>query len=400
MTTPNLAHKLGCASSYTALIHYWDRSVGALRYYTQLTGITELSWERVLDDFSEARIRFRPNSGDDCCGKLKMRLDSSGNLLEPGVWPWAHELTLYRDGELVWAGPIFSMDETVLPDESTDFIQITARDFVGWLDRRVIHEDLFLNDRDYDLSEQAELVVRDAFAPDDPGVLEHLVVTPTGKAGTRTIRHWEAKSGEELRDIARGGLDFTSVGRAIIIKSPRRDPAVPTISLRAKDFQSGIEIRVVGSEAATAGVAIGGLPMSDDPEIPVENVPPAKVYYPETGAVSPFFGLIENWTQSESVQSEDFLLWVAQQKVIDGNPPPTTLSIPADSGLSPDAPVSIHHLVPSTYFTILISGTCRTLSQYMRLSHLRVSWSASAPEAVGVTFIPNDVLVDEGGEEP
>lgn len=395
MTQPVLTPKLGCATTYTALIHYWDRKLGKLRYYTTLTGITELSWERVLDDFSETRIRFRPARGDECCGKLKPIFDAQGKLLEPGVWPWAHELSIYRDGELVWAGPIFSVDELVMPDETTDHIQITARDFIGWLDRRTIHADLFLNDRTYDLSEQAERVVRDAFAPDDPGVLQHLVVKPTGKKSTRTIRHWEAKSGDELRDIARGGMDFTSVGRAIIIKSPRRDPTVSTLLLRAKDFLSGIEIRVVGSEAATAGVAVGGQPTSTDPNVPVENIPPAVAYWPPTGGISPFFGLIENWTQSEGVTNEDFLRWVAQQKVIDGNPPPTTLSIPADSTLSPDAPVSIHHLVPSTYFTILISGTCRELKQYMRLSHVRVTWSAeSAGEQVGVTFIPQDVLAD------
>lgn len=396
MTTPNLTPRLGCATSYTAQIYYWDRAQGAIRYYTTLTGIMSLTWERTLDDASEARITFRPGPGDECCGKLRPQFDAQGNLLEPGVWPWAHELAIFRDGDLVWQGPVFSIDENVLPDETTDKIQIVARDFVGWLDRRTIHNDLFLNDREYDLSEQAERVIRDAFLPDDPGVLEHLVVTPTGKTGTRTIRHWEAKSGEELREIARAGLDFTSVGRAIIVKSPSHDPSVPTITLRARDFLSGVEIRVVGAEAATVGVAVGGQPTGTDPDIPAENIPPEKVYYPATGGVSPFFGLVENWTVSEGVQNETFLLWVAQQKVFDGNPPPTTLSIPADSSLSPDAPVSIHHLVPSTYFTIMVKGACRQLTQYMRLSHLRVTWEANSPETVGATFIPHRLVETEG----
>lgn len=393
MTAPAaITKRLGCASTYTALVWYYDRVLGKLRYYTELTGLTSVTWERVLDDFSEARIRFRPRQGDDCCGKLRPIFDAQGNMLEPGLWPWASEVAIYRDGELVWMGPVFSIDETVQPDESTDYIQITARDFLGWLDRRTIHNDIFFTDQFYDLSVIGERIVRDAFEPDDPGVLQHLRVSPSGRKGRYSIRKWENKSGEELRNVARGGLDFTSVGRAIIIGSPSRDPEVPTITLRARDFQSGIEIRVVGAEAATAGVAVGGLPEGEDPENP-----PKKAYF---GGKDDFFGLIEAWISSEGVQDEAFLLWTAKQRVAEGNPPPHTLSVPADSSLNPEAPVSIHQLVPSTYFTLLISGTCRRLAQYMRLSHLRVTWEAGQTERVGVTFIPQNVLDDSGGEPP
>jgi hypothetical protein len=398
--TPPLVPKLGCATQYTALIYYWDRALGALRYYTELTGITEINWERTLDDFSEARLRFRPRKGDDCCGKIRPIFDSLHRLLEPGIWPWAHELALFRDGELVWQGPVFSIDELVLPDESTDHIQITARDFLAWLDRRTVHEDIFLNDTDYDLSAIAEAIIVDAFTPDDPGVLEHLVIQPSGRTGRHTVRHWEARCGDELRTVARGGLDFTAVGRAIIVKGPTHDPAIPTTVLRARDFLSGIEIRVVGAEAATAGIAVGGVPTPEDidPEnpTPIENVPPLKVY---EGGLDPFFGLIENWTQSEGVQNESLLGWIARQKILDGFPPPQTLSVPAESGLNPEAPVSIHNLVPGTFFTILVQGTCRELSQYMRLSHLRVAWVAGAAESIGVTFIPANI-VDDAPEEP
>lgn len=392
MTTPaaeRIPRKLGCASVYTAKIWYYDRSIRKLRYYTDLTGITDLTWERVLDDTSEARITFKPNKGDDCCGKLKPILDSKGKLLEPGLWPWAHELALYRDGDLVWQGPVFSIDETILPDETTDHIQIVARDFIGLLDRRTIHADIFMVDKFYDLSEIAERIIRDAFAPDDPDILKYLRVSMSDRKGKHSVRQWEARSGDELREVARGGLDFTAIGRVILVKSPKRDETVSTIVLRSKDFAAGVEIRIVGAEAATAGIAVGGLPAGADPNTPSENIPPKKQYY---GGTDPFFGLVENWTNSEGVQDDEFLAWIAKQKVAEGNPPPLTLSIPADSGLSYDAPVSIHHLVPSTYFTISIAGTCRALSQYMRLSHVRVAWSAEQPETVGVTFIPQNVL--------
>lgn len=392
MSTP-LVQRLGCASTYTALIWYWDRTAGKLRYYTELSGIISVTWERVLDDFSEARVRFRPSQGDDCCGKLRPIFDSQGQLIEPGLWPWAMEVAIYRDGELVWMGPVFSVDETVQPDETTEFIQVTARDFLGWLDRRTVHNDIYYTDTFYDLSVIAEAIVRDAFEPDDPGVLDHLQVTLSGRKGKHSIRKWEAKSGDELREIARGGLDFTSVGRTIIITSPSRDENEPTITLRAKDFQSGIEIRVIGAEAATAAIAVGGQPEGDGETPPDPNVPPEKAYF---GGLDPFFGLVENWTVSESVQDIEFLTWIAKARVAEGNPPPQTLSVPADSSLNANAPVSIHQLVPSRYFTLLISGTCRQLAQYMRLSHVRVAWEAGKPEQVAVTFIPQNILDDSG----
>lgn len=397
MTAP--ARRLGCATSYTAVIWYWDRRTAKLQIYTQLTGLFEVNWERVMDDYSECRIRFRPSQGDDCCGKLKMvRNHATGKVVQPGLWVWAHELAIYRDGELVWQGPIFSIDELVLPDSSTDHIQLTARDFIGWLDRRVVHNNLMFK-HDTDMSTLAAAVVRDAFAPDPVGVIPNLHVIPSHRFSTMKVRKWEAKSGEKLRDIARGGLDFTSVGRAILIKGPARDETKPTIVLQAKDFASGIEIRMVGAEAATVGYAVGGVPTVTKPGKAIEDIPPVKVRWPKTGSgVHPFFGLIENWTQSEGVTTPSFLEWIARMKVVDGNPPPRTLSIPAGTGLVPDAPVSIHDLVPSTYFTISIQGTCFALAQYMRLSQVTVSWTADNPEQIGVAFIPANILDDSAGD--
>lgn len=402
----DLSPRLGCATDYAAVIYYWDRRYRELSYYTTLTGLLEITWERVLDDYSEARVRFRPNSGDDCCGKLKPIYDSAGNMIQPGVWVWAHELALYRDGELVWQGPIFSIDELVLPDESTDHIQIVARDFLGWLDRRTIHDDLYLNGsgQTYDLSYIAERIIRSGLKHDDLGLLEYLTIIPSNRKRKWSVRHWEARAGEELRELARLGLDFTCVGRRIVVKGPKYEGEATPV-LRTRDFLSGVEIRMVGAEAATAGIAVGATPDPDpdDPDPPpIEDVPPFKRYWPKEGpeaAVDPFFGLIENWTRSESVKDVGYLDWIASQRVAEGYPPPHTLSVPAGSGLSPEAPVSIHQLVPGMYFTILVQGMCRSLAQHMRLSQVRTTWREQRPEEVGVAFIPANVLDDNPDEE-
>lgn len=403
MTTPNtIAPRLGCAKNYTAEIWVWDRTWpggGRSRLVTQITGITNLYWERTIDDYSEARVRFRPLKGDDCCGALVPAWDNKGKLIRSGVWPWSHEIIIYRDGEPVWLGPIFSVDETVNPSESTDFIQINARDHLAWLDRRVLHTDLpFGGTKPIDLVTIARAIILDAFAPDNLGITaSNLPVYPlSGRKGNRTTRRFEARAGDELREVARGGIDFTCIGRQIIVKGVRRDPNVGTPELRNRDFQAGVEIRIVGAEAATKGYAVGKPP--DNPNAGTR--PPIRTAIapgvPASG-VDPFFGLIEALTNASETTSTDFLDWMAQELVDENMPPPRTLSVPAGSTLSPDANVSVHELIPSRHFKLTIKGTCASLSQYMRLSHVECTWEPNTPERIGVTFIPGNVeIVEEG----
>lgn len=393
MTLPNIiVPRLGCAENYQVEVRIWDRSTNppTERYVTQLSGLMSVFWERTIDDFSEARVRFRPLKGDDCCSKLAPQWDANNQLIEPGIWPWSHEIVIYRDGEPVWSGPVFSYDETVNPSEETDFIQINARDHLAWLDRRVIHNNMPFSDLT-DLTEIAAWIVRDAFQPDDLGVLNNITVTPSGRKGRRTTRRWEARSGDELREVARGGIDYTCIGRQVFIKGVRRDPSIGAPELRNRDFQSGTEIRIVGAEAATVGYAVGSPPQGN----PDPNVEPMKVRVPALPAsgVDPFFGLIEALTNASNSESIDFLTWMAVELIDENNPPPRTLSVPAQSTLSPEANVSVHELIPSRHFRLTIKGTCSILSQYMRLSHMQAAWEPNTPEKIGVTFIPGNVEV-------
>lgn len=409
MTTPHsIVPRLGCATEYTAEIWVLDRSFITAehpyperRLVTQISGITNLYWERTIDDFSEARVRFQPQKGDDCCSALIPKWDSKGKLIQSGVWPWSHEILIYRDGEPVWMGPIFSFDETVNPSETTDFIQINARDYLAWIDRRVIHQTLQFggttSTAQHDLVKIARAIVLDAFAPDNLGFREEDVpIYPdSGRRGFRTTRAHEARSGDELREVARGGIDFTCIGRRVHIKGVRRDPNVGTPELRNRDFQAGTEIRIVGAEAATKGYAVGQPPV--DPEQAGAAAPIGVAIAPGVppSGIDPFFGLIEALTNSGETTSEEFLQWMATELVDENMPPPRTLSVPAGSTLSPDANVSVHELIPSRHFKLTIKGTCSTLSQYMRLSHMEATWEPNTPERIGVTFIPGNVEVLE-----
>lgn len=400
MTLPQaISPRLGCAERYTAEVWVWDRinfTPARTRLVTQLTGIMSLYWERTIDDFSEARVRFRPQKGDDCCSRIGPKWNAAGEVIDGGIQPWSHELVLYRDGEAVWSGPIFSVDETVQPDESTAFVQINARDRLGWVDRRVISADMPFEDLT-DLTEIAGWILWNAFERDPVGLTEDsIVISPSGRLGRRTTRAHEARCGDELREVARGGIDFTCIGRTIIVKGVRRDPDVGCPVLRNRDFQSGVEIRIIGADAATVGYAVGKAPLKPDGSPPDEGDPPVVATATAPGVppsgIDPHFGLIEALTNAETSDDPDFLDWMATELIDENYPPPRALSIPEASTLSSDANVSIHHLIPSRHFRINIIGTCSSLVQYMRLSHVEVTWEANAPEKVGVTFIPGNAV--------
>lgn len=94
---------LGCATSYQAVIH-WQ---GGKRLFAVLDAVTEVTWARKLDDYSEASVKLaKPALSPLCWSKIAAQYDNDGMLLRPGIEPWAHELSIYRDHGLVWQGPV------------------------------------------------------------------------------------------------------------------------------------------------------------------------------------------------------------------------------------------------------------------------------------------------------
>lgn len=81
---------LGCASEYEAIItgNDYETRIDAVRF-------ASLNWERVLDDISTASVVIPDEFGGvACCAKYG------------GLVPWRYGLTIERDGEEVWRGPV------------------------------------------------------------------------------------------------------------------------------------------------------------------------------------------------------------------------------------------------------------------------------------------------------
>lgn len=399
---PAITPRLGCADQYRAKIYRWDRTerpVPGLRFVLDLPPLSSVSWERVDQDMADASVSFTPSRGDNCCAGLAPRWSPTGELIETGVWPYAHELAIFRGDATrpVWMGPVTPIPEDVQPDGSTELITLYAKDILGYYDVRLTHEDMWFQDSGPDIPiawgrEDPVMIFKwlaeRATDLDDPGLRAASTYTPTAREVQRTGRAEEFVVGEEMRDLARAGVSFYTVGRSIYVHGDWQPYEGQRLKrLTQSDFLGKSTILVDAATAATAVSVVGAVPPGSGD---LTNTPPAKVYQ---GGVDPFFGLVERLRRAERITDTETLEAIARRTIGYGNPPPTVLTIDNSAVLSPEAPVSIHDLIPSRWFEIAAQGTCRSVQSIMKLSHIKVDWSAGAGagagmERVQVAFTP------------
>lgn len=261
--------RLGCADNYTARV---DWRGGARTFIDLQDQLSSLKWERRLDATSEATVEIpKPLAGDECCRLLGF------------VRPWVHELTIFRDNELVWQGPIVTTRET------RGLIILEAKDVTAWLDRRINFKPYARTSKGLDVVATARDYVRDAFGPrsyistktvrgkpttkvkktivSDPNILPFLRVYPGGsKAKRPRIRAKSAYIGSLIRELAKQGLDFTAVGRTIILRpevSRTTTPIRKSYWLTDEHFTEPIEVYEDGWSIATRVEVLGA---GRDPE--------------------------------------------------------------------------------------------------------------------------------------
>lgn len=340
------ACKLGCAAKYEVSITY--------RGGSQPLGVFEpevVTWGRVQDDYSEARIDL-PAS---CCGKLEQ------------VRSWSHEVHIARDGEEVWCGPV------AVDTDCRSGNVIIARDMLWWLQRRVIHDD-HVSAAQGSVSIARDLIV-DGFAPDDPNVLAYLDTAGTGVISDREYLANSKYVLDALKDLAKGGIDLTTVGRRIVVR-PQGMSLGRTAILNCEHFQGDVCASDNGLQAATKAILKG------------DGVTG------EAGGVDPYFGLVEVLQEDTTIKSAATAADQARAIVAAGNPPPLLVQPPDNSALSPEAPVCVSQLVPGVTVPVVLDCVCRSVAQDMRLSKLTVRWDATG-EQVGVLLQPVMAEVSE-----
>lgn len=375
-----MAEQLGCVHEYRAVIH-WR---GGARPFAAPTvrALTSVKWNRTVCDTAEATITIvKGAAGADCCGQLGQ------------VEPWAHELSLYRDAELVWQGPVIRVTEN-----RTRFL-IEAQDVTAWLGKTVNTTLLrYISTNPADpmhvgpVQQIAETIIRGnllpglyASSPDWPAMLPYIVRDDDSvtarfeKDGTSNTAIWIVPVLQILDDeLVPRGLEYTTVGRSLLLGHPRKtnDPAQARLTL--DDFTGDVEIVRDGLAAASlmwvtnqnAGDEIDG------------------AQYGVSGVVSAYYGRLDQLIRTSAEGLSAYDLWqIARGSYPGRNPVPTSLRIPTGAGLAVTAPVTVRQLVPGVRIDVAAVGMCMDVTQPYRLSDVDVEWGDNG-ETVGLSLVP------------
>lgn len=346
---------LGCAQEYTAAIH----AQGGIVLFYQIPQVSKVQWSRVIDDASTAVIEV-PAAGmsSECCGKLAQ------------VDAWGHELSIYRDGLLVWQGPILD----VLEDRAANVVRISAWDVIGYLNRRFNHSAY----TDYSdlIGVLMKDLIQDGFSVSDPNVLFYL---EPGDISAVQIVRLDAPPGtfyiaDQLRDFAGMGMDFTTIGRRILLRPEFQRPvnAQPKFNLFDKDFLGPISVRRSGISTATYVSAVGeGAQNYSNIGVPTD----------------PFYGRVEVITDVDQQTNLASLQQIANDVRRESYPTPTLIVVPTDAQLSPSTPVGVNELVCCTRVDVFIQSICRTVQQTFKLVGVSGLWE-NGTESIGISLGP------------
>lgn len=301
---------------------------------------------RTEDEVSTADITFPVAEVPDWC---------LGALAD--LRPWVHEVSLLRDGEQAWVGPISSQ---VTFTAST--VTVQARDLFAWMERRVLP---FNRTLDEDLSLIFEQFVLDAlFLDPSPNIM--LAVMASGFLSERTIATSDFKrAADELRDIAAIGIDFTMVGRTMRIRG-RGQGDVLKQRLLASHCISEPSASLDGSQAASEWIVTGSSPL----------------VHGAAGGIGTDTGLVTQVHADTGITRTVDAVSAAAELLAASGAEPMTVSCT----LTPDAPFQFHELIPGNFIPVAIDFGAFHVAELMLLTGVTGDAGAGT-EAVGLTLV-------------
>ncbi|QDP45527.1 minor tail protein [Microbacterium phage FuzzBuster] len=387
-----------CISRHSVMIH--DR--GGVRRIGALTDIAEVEWNRERDVMSGAKIIISGRS----CSEQAPFINS--------IAPRRHEMVIYRGNQRVWEGPIlegnwYSNRVEIIANDVVDYVRGTPMT-KAWPNSdnggQVYMTERIRDILEYELTTSYDMVVSPNGVPatvavprweelDPPAnVLPFLEVrSSTGPQGILTrseVEAFEMMVGEHLQNLAEGGLDYTTVGRKLLIWDSAQTIGRTRI-LTDADFYGELRVIAAGGEHA----AIGHISAQRDEQGGDEPVDPMSGIG-NAGAPDPFYGV---WTRLVSLSSEEgtdtptqlVLNSQARRQLVGRNPVPTEILIPSGGGLRLSHDLQINELVPGVIMPVRATLNLRPVQQDQRLDKLTVR-ETPAGETVQVSLSPAGIL--------
>ena len=374
----------------------------------RLTNVQSIHWERKRDDISHAKVVL--DGFDD---HLLSLLQETHAL--------THELVIFREAngvqERVWEGPI-----TLIQDEY-DTWTIEADDVMQYLARRIIRQGY--NDGFQlvggvivpggivggvqiglrSVVERCERTIINALAYDDPNLLPFLtaIKNPNDAPQTRVVPDYARMVHEDLDDLAaNGGLDYTVVGRRIVLWDTHR-PIGKLPELRNQSFSAPPRITEYGKQfcnhygvtdgSGVHGVAQRGIdPSTRRPLLGtgwVEML--ATAYGVDTDEVADASTL----TAAKRAELEATYAKQAERNIAHRWPLVYQVRLPDNTRLMPEVEVGINQLTPGVWIPLRAKSRVRDIAQWQKLDQVTVDQDAGG-EVIKVTMSP----APNGGSDP
>lgn len=368
----------------------YDR--GGSRRVHNLVDVTSVEWERLRDSKSSASFTLAGRSCEQQADIVRDIANGAGR----------YELVIHRGDDRVWEGPIRRVG--TLRDRAV----VLATDIKEYMDRTSLSKawpnadgggQPLMGDRledmiAYELTEPYVMATNGGpvVVPRWEGLSQPINVLPflTVYPGTVLTRaetlDFEMMLGEHIDNLVDGGMDFTVVGRRMILW----DSALSigqTRRLTDADFYGDIEVIRYASEHWS----ISHLSASQDEESDERGVGHA-------GGEDDFYGVWENIVSQQSEEGTDAptqteLNSQAQRDILHRNPVPLEVHIPDGVGLRLSHDLTIQHLVPGVIMPVVTDKNIQRVTQPQRLDSVKVTETASG-ETVQVSLSPfGDVSV-------
>lgn len=402
----------GALGEGTYTVMAYDR--GGQRPRGQIGPITLGRWERLRDDISQASI-ITSGFGEDCCALLSE------------LRTWAHELAFFRNGERVWEGPITRIAY------HRDHVEIACHDPMVYVYRRIMRQGY--NDnyrviggiRDHDhtfvypnpvppgicvcgalewgnrtVVDRAAIIIANALSPDDPNVLPWLTRFDflDDAKEARSVADWSKTAWEEVDSLAAtGGLDYTTVGRRIILHDTHRAIGVLP-EMREKDFFSPPVITEYGMSAANVFGVTNNSGVYGSFEFPIAErygLGPIEQLASEYGEAETT-GDPEALTAAQAAQKKAVLDGQARRNITGRWPAPLVARVPDNSRIHSEANVGINQLVPGVHIPLRVETVCRSFAQMQKLDSVTVEFSEKGEQVKVVMSPAPDAGLDPDAE--
>lgn len=384
-----------CVEGHTAMIY--DR--GGRQKWRQLSSLASVEWARERDAFSAATVKL---SGAPCRAQADVI-----NLIQPH----RHELVIFRGDERVWEGSVIEVQTLgdtatiIAHDAPGAYLRGTplTADYGPLTGEPVSEHSALMTERvwyiiDRELTEPYEMQVgtgsasRTVTVPrwegiDPPAnILPFLDVRRSETLLTRSdTQAFQMNVADHIEALAEGGLDFTTVGRRLVLWDSA-EPLGRTRTLTEADFTGEPQVYLSGSEHAV--ISHISASRDENGELEEGEEPPPSVGH--AGEPHPYYGV---WTRVVSLSSEegsdtptqDALNSQAQRDLVGRNPVPVTIRLPEGASLMLSATLTATHLVPGVIMPVRATLNIRQIQQDQRLDKVTVTETAEG-ETIAVSL--------------